>query len=111
MDALILGRAISDQILGWDGDWPYPGKPVYVLSRTHTEHVDIRVQFVDELPELASHVWLVGGAQAIHAYAEAGRIGEWIISIIPTLLGRGIALFPTVNAQQSLSLVNCRINM
>ena len=37
-------------------------------------------------------VWCDGGGQALAALA--GHIDEWTISVIPTLLGSGIPLFP-----------------
>ena len=106
VDTLVMGRRTYEQILTF-GDWPYPGKPVFVLSRSRTGQADSGVAFVDALPADMGHTWLVG-AQAIQAYAEAGRIDEWIISLVPVLLGRGIPLFLPTTAQTTLALQGCR---
>lgn len=84
VDTLVMGYRTYEQILTF-GDWPYPGKAAYVLSRFHSREAAGPVQFVRELPDVGENVWLVGGAQAIQAYADAGRIDKWIISIHPIL--------------------------
>lgn len=75
VDTLIMGRRTYEQVLTF-GDWPYPDKPTFVLSRSHTGRAGDHAHFVDALPQSPGHTWLVGGAQAIHAYAEMGRIDE-----------------------------------
>lgn len=107
VDALVMGRNTYEQVLTF-GAWPYRGKPVYVLSRTRAGQADEQVRFVDMPPDLPGHTWLIGGAQAIQAYAEAGRIDEWIISFVPILLGRGIPLFLPTAASVALTRLGCR---
>jgi dihydrofolate reductase len=107
VDSLVMGRRTYERVLSF-GDWPYSGKPTFVLSRSHAGQADNGVTFVNTLPESAGHTWLVGGAQAIRAYADAGRIDDWIISLVPILLGQGSPLFPPMTEKVALTLQDCR---
>ncbi len=104
VDTLVMGYRTYEQILTF-GDWPYSGKAAYVLSHSPAPPPAAPVQFVRELPDAGENIWLVGGAQAIQTYADAGRIDEWIISMHPILLGDGIPLFPQRTVEQTLMLV------
>lgn len=60
---------------------------------------------VSEL-ELAGirRAWLVGGGKLTASFRAKGLIGEYIISIIPIILGAGISLFGAPGPQESLKL-------
>lgn len=111
MDAVIMGANTYEQILGF-GDFPYPDKPCYVFtSSSHKPH-DM-VEFIREDPaswyrkrmkDGNSRYWLVGGASIIKAFQDAELIDEYIISIVPAMLGIGIPLFKAHEYPISLEL-------
>lgn len=111
LDALVMGRLTYDQVLTF-GDWPYPGKTTYILSRqpgnckTDSEEP---LSFVNENQlwaalEQHQRVWLVGGAETVACFRQRRAIDEWRISIIPVLLGRGLPLFTDREERESLTL-------
>jgi len=54
------------------------------------------------------NIWLIGGADLVNQFLSANLIDEYIITIIPTLLGRGIPLFQGGNPESDLELLNVR---
>lgn len=103
VSALIMGRRTYDQVRQF-GDWPYPGKPVYVFStRPADEAPPAGVRFVQTsavdfartvVPQHADGtLWLVGGANLAEQFRIAGLIDEYRVFVIPVILGRGIPLF------------------
>ncbi|WP_455210794.1 dihydrofolate reductase family protein [Kaarinaea lacus] len=114
VDALLMGRKTYIQVRGF-GDWPYHGKTSYVLSgrELHSDLPDVRVisPDIDAMVEKISgykKVWLVGGGKLVRSLHQAGLIDEYIISILPIVLGDGISLFAQPLTQQPLKLVSCR---
>ena len=111
IDAVIMGANTYEQILGF-GDFPYPDKSCYVFTnRTYKTHD--QVEFVSDNPldwirrnghTKPARYWLVGGSALIKAFQDEGLIDEFIISIIPTMLGGGIPLFQAHKTPFSLKL-------
>ena len=113
VDALIMGSKTYQQILDF-GEWPYAGKPSYIFTRQALESSRDDVIFVSEGPldvmrrleaEGMKRVWMVGGGQIIASFIKNGLIDEYIISIIPTILGEGIPLFQAPLPEMSLEVV------
>jgi len=106
--ASVMGRRTYDQAAGWGRDaWQY-GKDdrVIVLTRRPIEDPLPGVRaWSGELRELMSglraavaasgkDIWLMGGGESLRSLHEAGLVDRWELSLIPTLLGRGVPLFP-----------------
>ncbi|MCC3379029.1 dihydrofolate reductase family protein [Paenibacillus farraposensis] len=104
VDTVLMGRLTYEEILKLSDDFPYAGKPCYVLTRSLTEHEQApHVTFTDEaltelVPRLQEQaegaIWLVGGGQIVQAFIQEGLLAQAIITIIPKVLGQGIPLFP-----------------
>lgn len=100
VDALAIGRKTYEQILGF-GVWPYAGKPSYIFSRSPLESSNKDVVFagdaiaacIKQLEETGvKKLWLVGGSELIEAFYKLGRIDEFILTIFPNVLKKGIPL-------------------
>lgn len=112
-DAIAIGRKTYDQILGF-GDWPYPGKPSYIFSRQPlpSPYKDIQF-FLGTIPQFIKQIedqgvkklWLVGGSELIEAFYRLGRIDEFIITIFPAILTKGIPLNTVQDALSRHELV------
>ena len=103
--AWIVGRTMHDVVAGW-GDDPGFGVPVYVVTHRPHETVvkgDTRFEFVTDGIDAAleraraaaadKNVILMGGADLLRQYLDAGVVDEFTLTIAPVLLGAGKRLF------------------
>ncbi|MCB0586488.1 MAG: dihydrofolate reductase [Phaeodactylibacter sp.] len=102
IDTTLMGRKTYDDVLGFDGPFPYPNLKNYVFSRQEKGQDSNPVQHVTGDPaayvkglksQPGSNIWLIGGGQLNTVLLNAGLIDEMILSIIPIILGEGIPLF------------------
>ena len=119
VDSMILGRATYQQVLGFDGDWPYTGKHVIVPSSTLTNHdipeerrTDVEIVNADPGGLLTvlekqghTHAWIDGG-KTIQRFLNDGLIDEITVSRIPVLIGQGIPLFAALDSDIKLNHVD-----
>lgn len=100
IDSLIMGRHTYEQILDF-GDWPYPGKPCWVMSHSNLsadyDRVNITSQSPDQLVKSLQQqgyqrTWLVGGGTLAKSFHDHSLIDEYFISLIPYILGDGIRI-------------------
>ena len=112
VDTLLMGYKTYEVCTGF-GEWPYPDKKSVVFTRDSSKTVIPEVQvtnqdpvtFVQELLQQdGQDIWLIGGGEIITLLHNAGLIDEYIIALIPIILGEGIALFPEVQKQENLHL-------
>lgn len=90
IDALIMGATTYEQVLGF-GDWPYPGKLSYVLTRRSLASERDDILFVNTLETVLEdiqqkalqRVWIVGGGKVASQLMAAGLIDEYILTLIP----------------------------
>lgn len=114
--SVVMGRKTYEQVLGF-GAWPYAGKSTYVFSTNPPSGDHPHVEFVTERPESyvsrfgnesEEDIWLVGGAGLVASFRTAGLIDEYIISVMPVLLGKGLPLFEKAQPRASLQLLDAR---
>jgi dihydrofolate reductase len=108
--ALVSGSVTYEFILGHmeegDTEWPYPGKPYWVLSSRDLpvpegEGVDVRLvdgtvgELFDEMRASAGadQLWVVGGGNVASQFADAGLLAEVRVTVVPVVLGSGKPLF------------------
>ncbi|MBW4428310.1 MAG: dihydrofolate reductase family protein [Nostoc desertorum CM1-VF14] len=115
-DAIVLGSNTYEVGLGFD-EWPYPEKKSFVFTQRNLQSNREDVVFVSEPvePALANieaqgykNIWLVGGGALINSFLQHSLIDEYIISIIPIILGGGIQLFPPPSPEEKLELINSK---
>lgn len=94
----------------------YKGKPIFVFSRSakgkdgNVTFVsgDVR-EFVKKLnPKNNKNIWLLGGASIVNEFLKNNLIEEFIITIIPVLLGDGISLFRGGLHEEKLKLIDVK---
>jgi dihydrofolate reductase len=116
VDSVLLGRRTYEQSLGF-GKWPYEGKRCWVFSRQKlgtpppgvTVTMDSPRDVVRQMKaDGLRRAWLVGGGELAGAFRAEGLIAEYIISVIPVMLGKGIELFGGNAAHEALTLVESK---
>lgn len=124
--ALVMGSATYEWILdhvdaAGEGRWPYRGKPCWVLSSRKLrlpagEGVDVRVvdasvgELYDEMAVAAGDglLWVVGGGGVASQFADAGRLDEVHVTVVPVVLGAGKRLFERPLPRDSMRLTGTR---
>jgi dihydrofolate reductase len=91
----------------------YKNKNCFVISTTeknseHVKFVNENVnQFINKLnPHKNQRIWLVGGANLVNQFLKYDLIDEFIISIVPVILGDGIPLFLGNEKEFSLTVAD-----
>ena len=124
--ALVAGSATYEWILGHldvagGGQWPYRGKPCWVLSSRELrvpegEGVDVRIvdasvgELYGEMAAAAGDgvLWVVGGGGVASQFADEGRLDEVHVTVVPVVLGSGKPLFERRLPSGSMQLTGTR---
>jgi dihydrofolate reductase len=116
VDALVEGSQTYEQALTF-GAWPHPGKPCWVVTRRPLTSSRPEVRFssadpVELLRQIAAQghqrVWLVGGSRLAASFRTAGLITDYVLSVVPVLLGDGRPLFGHPGPRESVRLLESR---
>jgi dihydrofolate reductase len=116
VDTVIMGRKTYDKVLSFGIEFPHKGRKCYVLSKT-TKGNDENVEFyngdINDLinrlrSENGKSIFIDGGSEVVREFASKNLIDEYIISIIPILLGKGIRLFKETDIENNLKLIESR---
>lgn len=107
--ALVCGATTYEFVLDHitdDADWPYKGKPCWVLSSRDLrvpdgEDVDVRIvnatvrDLYDEMIAAAGdrNLWVVGGGNVASQFADEDLLDEVLVTVVPVVLGAGKPLF------------------
>jgi dihydrofolate reductase len=104
--ALVSGSVTYEWVLAHADDWPYAGKPCWVLSsrelpKPEGEGVDVRI-VSGEIPDLYGgmldsagerDLWIVGGGNVASQFADHGLLDRVEVTVVPVVLGEGKPLF------------------
>lgn len=107
IDVVVMGKNCYDQ--GFHKD--FAGKDVYIATSKEIENYenynfiggDI-VKLIEDLKNQGKNIFLFGGGGVVDHFVKADVIDEYVIGIIPTILGKGIKLFLENNPKIDLNL-------
>jgi len=97
-------------------DFPHADKDVFIITRTPRQNVgsvkfytgDLKT-LVDKLKsENGKNIFCDGGAEIVNELLKTNLIDEFIISIIPILIGNGTKLFKDGRPEVKLELVSTK---
>jgi len=113
-DTILMGRvSYEDTLKLGNGNWEFRNHKTYVFTHRNIENQN-GVRFVFESPkqvikklrkENGKDIWLFGGGNFIKTMREYNLIDEYIFTIIPVFLGKGIRLFQDINRGNKLELI------
>jgi dihydrofolate reductase len=112
VDTVVMGRRTYDKARTFKGPFPHRSKKCYVVSRQKSGS-DENVTFFNGNPgeliqqlkeQKGKNIFCDGGAEIIHELLQQNLVDRYIVSVIPILVGSGIALFKSGRPQQHLQL-------
>ena len=118
IDTIILGRKTYDYVLKQIGSSHYDNgkRNVFVITRTEKPSIGTTTFYTGNLTELiqrlksesGKNIYCDGGAEIINELLKDDLIDEFIISVIPILVGNGTRLFKDGRPEQQLELLNTK---
>ena len=118
IDTIILGRKTYDYVLKEIGSSHYDNgqREVYVITRTARPSVGRTIFYTGNLTELVEqlksqsgkNIYCDGGAEIVNEFLKNDLIDEFVISIIPILVGSGTKLFQDNRPEQQLEFVRAK---
>lgn len=110
--ALVMGRRTFELISAFGEEWPYKGKPVFVLTSHPLGRVPHGVSPIAsgiwEALEQARRstskdIWIVGGAVTMQTALEERAVDQVELFLVPVLLGRGLTLLNDLRRHATLT--------
>lgn len=118
IDTLIIGRKTYDYVLKEIGASHYDNgeRDVFVITRTNRPSVGRTTFYTGSLTQLVNrlksekgkNIYCDGGAEVINELLKEDLVDEFIISIVPILLGAGVKLFKDGRPEQLLEVVTVK---
>ena len=121
IDTIIWGRKTYDMVVQFEKEGkPYPTMPGirhYAFSRKPPKRVLPGFEFVTEpIPKFVKrlraqkgkNIWMMGGGGIIGSFLDAGGIDEFMIHVIPTIIGEGIPLISPRRRTAELNLLSVK---
>lgn len=114
IDIVVMGKKCFDQDMHND----FKDKKVYVATSQEIENYE-NINFIngdickiieDEKSIPGKDIYLYGGGVVVDSFIKADIIDEYIIGIIPTILGKGKPLFLDNNPTIKLDLNECIVS-
>ena len=118
IDTIIIGRRTYDYVVNEIGASHYDNgkRDVYVITRTERQKVGRTTFYTGNINELVKqlksengkNIYCDGGAEVINELLKHDLIDEFIISVIPILLGNGTRLFKDGRPEQILEFIEVK---
>lgn len=116
IDTVIMGRRTYDWVMNQVSEFPHSDIETYVLTRTDRQRIGKTIFHTGDLKGLVDslksqdgkNIFVDGGAEIVNELLAENLIDEFILSVIPILLGEGIRLFKDGRPEQALELIGAR---
>lgn len=116
VDAIIIGRKTYEKVIAMGYEYPHTDKDVYIITRTERPSIGNYKFYSGDLAQLVKalkgqagkSIYCDGGAEIANELIRNHLVDEYIISIIPILLGEGIKLFKDGRPEEKLELLSVK---
>lgn len=116
VDAVIVGRKTYDKVISMGFEFPHADKDAYIITRTPRPNLGSIKFYTGDLKSLVNklksengkNIFCDGGAEIVNELLKKDLIDEFIISVIPVLVGNGIKLFKDGRPELKLELVSTK---
>ena len=114
IDTVIMGRKTYDWVMKHVPQFSHADKNTYIITRTPKPATGNTIFYTGDLKDLVTNLKLSGGknifcdggAEIISELVKEDLVDEYIISIIPILVGNGKRLFNDHRPEQMLELIS-----
>ncbi|ACT94187.1 dihydrofolate reductase family protein [Dyadobacter fermentans] len=116
IDTVIIGRKTYDKVQAMGIEYLRADKEYHILTRTpraqegnvrfHTGDLKTLIEGLKQ--KGGKHIFVDGGAEVVNQLIRMDLIDEYIVSLIPILLGDGIRLFHDGRPEQNLAFVSSK---
>ena len=117
VDTVLMGNKTYDWIIRHEtGEIPYKNKECYVFTKSSIEDTE-DVKFInDDIVSVINklkyqegrNIWIVGGGELLQYFLKEKLVDEIILTVAPTIIGKGIPLFKKGDYQLDLALKGTR---
>ena len=116
IDTVIIGRKTYDKVQAMGIEYLRADKEYHIVTRTpRAQEGNIRFYtgdlktLIEELKQQdGKHIFVDGGAEVVNQLIAMDLVDEYIVSLIPVLLGDGIRLFQDGRPEQNLTFVSSK---
>ncbi len=116
IDTVIMGRKTYDWVMTQVTEFPHQDKETYIITRTAKPNIGNINFYIGDLDKLietlktteGKNIFIDGGAEIVNELLKLQLIDEFIISIIPIILGKGVKLFQNGFPEQRLELISSK---
>jgi Dihydrofolate reductase len=117
IDTVIMGRKTYEKVLSFGIEYPHKDKKSYILSKTvkgskdNLEFYNDSIEFlIEKLKNVkGKDIFIDGGAEIVKEFRSKNLIDQYIISIVPIMIGKGIRLFKETDAENKLKLLDYKV--
>ncbi|QIK70778.1 dihydrofolate reductase [Erysipelothrix sp. HDW6C] len=119
VDTVIMGSTTFKQVTEVLSPEHYPYEAVHSYVFTSQPAIDSDsikfvngdiVAFIETLKKQdGKDIWLVGGASLVTPLVNANLIDTYMITLIPTILGKGIPLFDNIKHRHNVKIQESRL--
>ena len=116
VDTVFMGRRTYEKVLSFGIEFPHKNRKCYVLTQSRIGSNENVTYFGGNLEALiqdlkskeGGNIFIDGGAEAVRAFKSKDSIDEYVVSIIPIMLGKGIRLFKETDVESALELIGSK---
>jgi dihydrofolate reductase len=116
VDTVILGRKTYDWVMTQVPEFPHADKNSFIITRSPRPAIGKTTFYTGRLKDLivklktgqGKNIYIDGGAEIVNELLKEKLIDEFIISVIPVLLGNGTKLFKDGRPEQKLELLSAK---
>lgn len=116
VDTVIIGRKTYDKVISMGVDFPHAKKDTYVITRTSRPTIGSVKFYTGDLKLLVNklkagrgdNIYCDGGAEIVNELLKNDLIDEFVISIIPIIVGNGTKLFKAGESELRLELISTK---
>ena len=117
VDTYIVGRKTYEVVVNLIGSFPQAKQyDCYVLTRQALSNQDGITFYNGNIVELiqnlrqkeGKNIYCDGGGEVVHLFMEHDLIDEYIVSVVPTVLGRGKRLFLGKTQPRTIKLASVK---